>query len=78
MSGRVDRRMDYANPLVWATVLGVVFSQLGTSLPDWLGTPLTMVGSMLVPMMMLSLGAHLSTSAISDGRRVWSVRCWPW
>ena len=68
MSGRVDWRMVYANPLVWATMLGVAFSQLGLSLPDWLGTPLAMVGSVLVPMMLLSLGARLSTSAISDGR----------
>ena len=68
MSGRVDWRMVYANPLVWATLLGVAFSQFGLSLPDWLGTPLTLIGNVLVPMMLLSLGARLSTSAISDGR----------
>ena len=67
MSGRVDWRMVYVNPLVWATVLGVAFSQWGWRLPDWLGTPLTIVGSVLVPMMLLSLGARLSSLAISDG-----------
>ena len=68
MSGRVDWRMVYANPLVWATLMGVSFSQFGLTLPDWLNTPLTFVGNVLVPMMLLSLGARLSTSAISDGR----------
>ena len=66
MSGRVDWRMVYANPLVWATVLGISFSQLQWVMPTWLGTPLAMIGNVLVPMMLLSLGARLSTSKISD------------
>ena len=66
MSGRVDWRMVYANPLVWATLLGIGFSQLQWSLPGWLGTPLTMIGNILVPMMLLSLGARLSSSQVSD------------
>jgi len=66
MSGRVDWRMVYANPLVWATVLGVTFSQLQWALPTWFVTPLGMIGNVLVPMMLLSLGARLSTSQISD------------
>ncbi len=68
MSGRVDWRMVWANPLVWATVLGVMFSQLQWSLPVWLGTPLTMVGSVLVPMMLLALGARLSSGSLGDVR----------
>lgn len=68
MSGRVDWRMVYANPLLWATLLGVAFSQAGWALPTWLNTPLTMIGSVLVPMMLLSLGARLSTSKVSDAR----------
>ncbi len=68
MSGRVDWRMVYANPLVWATMLGVVFAQAGWSLPQWLATPMGMIGNVLVPMMLLALGARLSTSRISDAR----------
>jgi predicted permease len=66
MSGKVDWRMVYANPLVWATVLGILLSQSHWTLPVWLGTPLTMIGNILVPMMLLSLGARLSTSRVSD------------
>lgn len=68
MSGRVDWRMVYANPLVWSTVLGLGFAQLHWNLPAWVQTPLEMVGGILVPMMLLSLGARLSTSEVKDAR----------
>ncbi|WP_332745486.1 AEC family transporter [Hydrogenophaga sp.] len=66
MSGRVEWRMVYANPLVWSTLLGLAFSMVGLRLPEWLGTPLTMIGSVLVPMMLLSLGARLAVAQIGD------------
>ncbi len=68
MSGKVEWRMVYANPLVWATVLGVASSQLRLSLPEWVQTSCTMIGSVLVPMMLMSLGARLAGSQIADGR----------
>lgn len=68
MSGRIEWRMVYANPLVWSTLLGLVFSLGGLGLPEWLGTPLTMIGSVLVPMMLLSLGARLAVAQIGDAR----------
>jgi predicted permease len=66
MSGKVDWRMVYANPLIWATVLGVFSSELGWVLPTALHTSLTMIGNVLVPMMLLSLGARLAGSQIKD------------
>lgn len=68
MSGRVDWRMVYANPLVWSTLLGLAFSLAQLELPGWLTTPLTMIGSVLVPMMLLSLGARLAVAQIGDAR----------
>ncbi len=68
MSGQVDWRMVYANPLVWATVLGVGSSQLQLELPTWLHTSLTMIGSVLVPMMLMSLGVRLASSKIEDAQ----------
>ncbi len=68
MSGKVDWRMLYANPLVWATVLGVSSSQLQLELPTWLHTSLTMIGSVLVPMMLMSLGVRLASSKIEDAQ----------
>jgi malate permease and related proteins len=66
MSGKVDWRMVYANPLIWATVLGVFSSEVGWVLPTALHTSLTMIGNVLVPMMLLSLGARLAGSQIKD------------
>ncbi len=68
MSGRVDWRMVYANPLVWATVLGVACSQSKLVLPDWVQTSCTMIGSVLVPMMLMSLGVRLASSQVADAR----------
>ncbi len=66
MSGKADWRMVYANPLVWATVLGIASSQLRIVLPEWAQTSGTMIGSVLVPMMLLSLGARLASSQVAD------------
>ncbi len=66
MSGKVDWQMVYANPLVWATVLGVSSSQLQLALPAWVQTSCTMIGSVLVPMMLMSLGARLAGSQVAD------------
>jgi len=66
MSGKVDWRMVYANPLVWSTVLGVASSQLQITLPEWIQTSCTMIGSVLVPMMLMSLGARLASSQVAD------------
>lgn len=64
MSGRVDAKLIYASPLVWATVLGVLFSYFQLSLPEWINISLSMVGNILVPLMLLSLGIRLSSSKI--------------
>ncbi len=68
MSGQVDWRMVYANPLVWATVSGLCSAQLRLTWPVWLETSLTMLGSVLVPMMLLSLGVRLANSKIKDAK----------
>lgn len=68
MSGKIDWRMVYANPLVWATILGIASSQLQLAPPQWISTGLGMIGSVLVPMMLLSLGARLASSKIDDAR----------
>lgn len=66
MSGKADWRMVYANPLVWATALGIASSQLKIVLPEWAQTSGTMIGSVLVPMMLMSLGVRLASSQVAD------------
>lgn len=68
MSGRMQAKSVYANPLIWATALGLLASSLQLSLPPWLQVPLTMTGSILVPLMLLSLGARLAETPVTHVR----------
>jgi predicted permease len=64
MSGRINAKLIYASPLVWATIGGVLFSTLEISLPGWLDISLSMVGNILVPLALLSLGTRLVESKV--------------
>lgn len=68
MSGRVEWRLVYANSLIWATLLGLGVSYMRWDIPSPLQTALTMVGNVLVPMMLLSLGSRLASSQLHDVR----------
>ena len=68
MSGRVEWRMVYANPLIGATVLGLWVSHMQWAIPTPIQTALTMMGNVLVPMMLLSLGSRLASSQLHDVR----------
>lgn len=64
MSGRINAKLIYASPLIWATVGGVLFSTLEIPLPEWLNISLSMVGNILVPLALLSLGTRLVESRV--------------
>lgn len=51
--------MPFRNPMTIGSGLGVLFSVMGWSLPPWLGEPVTMVGNMAVPAMLLAFGISL-------------------
>ena len=66
MGGRIDWKLIYANPLVWATVLGLIFSHFGLQLPEAVDTSVALIADALVPLMLLSLGVRLSGAEFSD------------
>lgn len=68
MNGRVEWRLVYANPLIWATLLGLCVAHTQWDIPSPLQTALTMIGNVLVPMMLLSLGSRLASSQLHDVR----------
>lgn len=59
MSGRPDLRGLLTSPLIGATLLGLGISALQWTLPAWLATAVRLVGDILVPFMLLSMGARL-------------------
>ncbi|MBK6888177.1 MAG: AEC family transporter [Tetrasphaera sp.] len=52
-------RRPFANPLTVATLLGVVLSLTGTTLPAVVDAPLRMIGGLAVPAMLLGYGVAL-------------------
>ena len=59
MSGHADLLGLLRSPLIGATVLGLAFSALHLALPEWLATAIKLVGDILVPFMLISMGARL-------------------
>ena len=68
MSGKADLKSVFLSPLVWSTALGLAFSFLRFRLPEWVDVTLTMIGNILIPMMLLSLGARLAESEATRWR----------
>ncbi len=58
MSGKPDFISMLKSPLLWATLLGVLFSAQRWALPEALALPIQMVSSILIPMMLISMGAR--------------------
>jgi predicted permease len=59
MSGKPDFRSLLLSPLIWSTILGILFSVMQWMVPDWLMVAIKMVGDVLIPLMLLSMGARL-------------------
>ena len=64
MSGKFDIKLLATNPLILSSILGILFSFYNFIFPSWLNISLTMVGSILVPLMLLSLGIRLAESKV--------------
>jgi predicted permease len=59
MSGKADFRSLLLSPLIWSTILGITFSAMRWTMPEWSMTAIKMVGDVLIPLMLLSMGARL-------------------
>ena len=55
------------NPLILATVSGLLFNALGLGLPDWLNTTLSRMGSAALPLGLMAVGASLHLGALRQG-----------
>lgn len=51
--------LPFRNPMTLGSAAGVLVSLLGLDLPMWLAEPISMVGGMAVPAMLLAFGASL-------------------
>ena len=53
---------------MWSTLLGLGFSLLRLDLPEWIDVTLTMIGNLLIPMVLLPLGARLAEAQAKQWR----------
>ncbi len=50
----------FREPIVWASILGLVFMLAGWTVPVWLGNTLDMMGQVAIPLMLITLGVAIS------------------
>ena len=60
-SGHTELRPLLRNPLIWATIAGLTFSWFHWSLPAWMNVTIKTLGEILIPIMLLSMGARLTS-----------------
>lgn len=58
------------NPLILATVSGLVFNLLGLQLPELAGTLLARIGAAALPLGLMAVGAGLTLGALREGPRL--------
>lgn len=59
-------------PIVWATILGAIFMVQGWQTPVFLTNTLELIGQIVIPLMLITLGVALARlKAPSFGRAVW-------
>ena len=56
VSPHASLRRILKGPMLWATLVGVLMSLLGLSLPDWLATSTRMLGETAIPLGLFTLG----------------------
>lgn len=76
-TGRASLAVLPRTPVVWALAasLGLMFT--GTSLPEWVAKPVHLLGGMMIPLMLLSLGvslARLKVNALKVGAALAAAR----
>lgn len=68
-SGKLTLEIFYNNPIIYAAAAALGFVILGIEPPVWLANTTHIVGGLVIPMMILSLGAALSSLKVRSAGR---------
>lgn len=60
VSGSSNPLTALKEPIVWGTLLGGLFMVTGWTLPDWTLNTLSLIGQMLIPIMLITLGVAVA------------------
>lgn len=70
--------LPFRNPITVGILLGLAVNLSGVRLPDWLGSGISMVGGMAVPMMLIAFGISLRLDPLPGAgphaREVWTLQ----
>ena len=64
--GRIDVRTAVRDPVLWAVILAIALLATGAHLPVWMTNAAEVLGGLVLPLMMLSLGTSLASLKIAD------------
>jgi predicted permease len=67
--GGINVQTALRDPVLWAVVLAVVLLATGLQLPEWAMDTADVLGGLVLPLMMLSLGTSLASLKITDLKR---------
>lgn len=59
-TGKLSLMILPKTPVVWALAAALALMFTGARLPEWLGRPVHLLGGMMIPLMLLSLGVSLA------------------
>lgn len=59
-SGHASARLLLRTPLVWAGLIGIALQLAGLRLPQWIDNTVSLLGSLAIPLMLLTLGVSLA------------------
>lgn len=54
------------SPIIFASLLGILLGMGGLTVPGFILEPIEMLGDIVIPLMLFSLGVRLSTSSLND------------
>lgn len=67
--GNVDPKVVLRDPVAWAVVLAVILLATETNLPTWVMNTAEVLGGIVLPLMMLSLGISLASLKVASFKR---------
>jgi len=65
-SGRVSSLEVLKTPIIIAVISGLMVNASGLNMPEFIDTPVSMLGQVAIPLMLFSLGVRLTSVSLND------------
>jgi len=65
-SGQVSMLQVFKTPIIIAVILGLFINSISLPVPEFIDTPINMLGQVAIPLMLFSLGVRLTKVSLND------------